>query len=430
MQTRRSIALALPVVLLLAVPPAAQTPRIPANYDESKVPPYVLPDPLVMADGTKVLDANTWTTRRRPELLSQFASEMFGKTPGPPPPMQVTVDEEGAPAFDGRAVRRQITLRFGAAAKALAAHVLLYLPAKATSPVPVFLALNFQGNQAVAADPKIALATSWLPDSDKGVVDHHATDGARGTEATRFPISLILSRGYGLVTAYYGDFDPDFDDGFQNGVQPLFYRAGQSRPGDEEWGAIGAWAWGLSRIVDALESDQMIDQSRVVVVGHSRLGKAALWAGAQDTRFAAVVSNESGCGGAALSKRIFGETVGSITAMFPHWFAIRFRQYADHEDRLPFDQHELLALVAPRPLYVASAAEDQWADPRGEFLAARAADPVYRLFGKAGIGTDTMPPIGQPVGDAVRYHVRPGKHDLTEYDWEQFLAFADRSLAH
>ena len=413
-------------MMMAASLPGAQQP--PGNYDESKVPPYTLPDPLVMADGTKVTTAEAWTSRRRPELLDVFAREVYGKTPAVPIPLRATVDSTVTDALGGAAVRRQVTLRFTPGDDGPAMHLLLYLPAGASGPVPVFLALNFQGNQAVNADPGIALATSWLPDRGTGVVNHHATDASRGTEAGRFPVAQMVAKGYGLATIYYGDLDPDFDDGFQNGVHPLFYKVGQARPAADEWGAIGAWAWGLSRALDYLETDRAVNARAVIVVGHSRLGKAALWAGAQDPRFAMVVSNESGCGGAALSKRIFGETVDAITRQFPHWFAGNFRRYANNEAALPVDQHELLALIAPRPLYVASAAEDQWADPRGEFLSAQAAEPVYRLLGATGLGVDAMPPIDRPVGGTIGYHVRHGGHDLTAYDWEQFMTFADRHV--
>jgi hypothetical protein len=400
----------------------------PPNYDESRVPPYTLPDPLIRDDGTRVTTVDGWTDRRA-ELLATFASQEYGRTPGPRPPLWVSDVSRVPGALEGRAIRIQVTLHFGSAPGGPMMHLLMYLPAQATSAAPVFLALNFRGNQAVADDPGVRLATSWLPDDNPGVREHHATEASRGTEASRFPLDLLLSRGYGLATAYYGDLDPDFDDGFQNGVQPLFYQTGQTRPADDEWGAIGAWAWGLSRAMDYLDTNPEVDERRVVVLGHSRLGKAALWAAAQDDRFAIVVSNESGCGGAALHKRIYGETVESITRTFPHWFDVNFRQYAGHEDRLPVDQHELLALIAPRPLYVASADGDQWADPKGEFLAAAAADPVYRLLGQPGLGVSAMPAVDHPVGDTIGYHVRSGKHDLTRYDWEQYVAFAERQFA-
>jgi hypothetical protein len=304
-------------------------------------------------------------------------------------------------------------------------HMLMYLPAT-NRPVPVFLALSFAPNQTICNDPGVPLADGWVRDPEtKKWVKRASSESSRGKAAEQWQLDKILAHGFGLATIYYEEIEPDFDGGMQYGIRPLFFQPRQTAPEADEWGAIGAWAWGLSRAMDYLATDRDVDAAHVAVFGHSRLGKTALWAGAQDTRFALVISNESGEGGAAISRRDYGERTQDLNSRFPHWFCANFRKYNGHEEQMPFDSHFLLALMAPRPLYVGSAEGDQWSDPRGEFLGAYHASRVYELLGKQGIGTDRMPAVHEPIMHTVGYHIRAGKHDVTAYDWEQYLKFAD-----
>ncbi len=408
------------------------TKRSPqTNYDEAKVPDYTLPDPLVMSDGTKVTEAKTWQTRRRPEILELFRAHMYGWAPiGRPEAMTCNVFDLDREALSGLAIRKQVAVNFTGTKDGPSMDILIYLPRASRGPVPICVILNFGGNQTIHPDPAIKLPASWVPPARTGGADNRATEKSRGQSYSGYPVEKILKRGYGLATIYYGDIDPDFHDGFKNGVHPVFDKLLDGKRAPDTWGAIGAWAWGLSRAMDYFESDKDIDHKHVVVLGHSRLGKTALWAGAQDERFAIVISNNSGCGGAALSRRQFGETVERINKSFPHWFCENFKNYNGKEDALPVDQHMLISLIAPRPVYVASADEDLWADPRGEFLACKHAEAVYRLLGVDGLSVKDMPGLDQPVQKgAIGYHIRSGGHALTEYDWQRYMDFADAHFA-
>jgi hypothetical protein len=408
------------IVLLMASCAMAQ--KLPVNYDEAKVGNHPLPDPLIKLDGSRVADPAGWPARRA-EILALFEREVYGRTPASrPAAMRFQITDQDKSALGGKATRKQIAIHLSDKPGGPVIHVLIYLPNDRRGPAPTFLGLNFNGNHTTTSDPAVPVSAAWMRDNkDYGVVQNRASEAGRGKQAARWSFEQVIARGYASATAYYGDIDPDFDDGFQNGVHPLFYAPGQTKPAADEWGSIGAWAWGLARIMDYLQTDPEVDSRRVIVHGHSRLGKTSLWAGAQDPRFAAVVSNCSGAGGAALARRDFGETVAIINKSFPHWFCDNYTKYDHKEADLPVDQHQLIALIAPRPVLVNSAQEDKWADPRGEFLSVYHAGPVFRLLGKSAPSSDQMPALNQAIKATAGYHIRPGKHDVLPEDWQTYI---------
>lgn len=406
------------------------------NYDESKVGEIVLPDVLKFQDGGKVKQAADWTEKRRSEVLHLFQASVYGRIVSRPSDLKWEITATKADALDGKATRKLIHISLGDHPQWKGMDVMLYVPKRSHSPAtaaagaPVFVGLSFGGNHAVTKETDVPLSERWMRPSTKdktAVAANRATESARGLESSRWPLEMIIGKGFAVATAYYGDIEPDHADGWKDGVRAALSPDGANITWkDGDWGAIGAWAWGLSRILDYLETDADVDAKKAAVIGHSRLGKTALWAGASDPRFAIVISNNSGEGGAALMRRNIGETTEIITRAFPHWFTPTYRSYAGDSNSCPVDQHMLIALMAPRPVYIASAVEDQWADPKGEFLSGKNAEPVYALFDKAGLGVNQQPAVDQPVGDFIAYHVRTGKHDVTDYDWLQYLKFAAR----
>ena len=400
------------------------------NYDEAKIGSYTLPDPLLGKDGRRMTDASGWVATRRGEILRDFRDLMYGHTPKLSIRLRAEAIATRKDALDGLASRVLVRLRFFDDPGAPHIDLMLYVPNEATAPVPVFLGLSFYGNASVENDPSIPLPEGWMhPFSGPAVVNNRATESLRGVAAESWPILLALQRGYGVATCYYGDLEPDHIEGWRDGIRGYALKlAGRTERAPDEWGALGAWGWGLSRALDYLETNPAVDAGRVVVFGHSRLGKAALWAGAQDERFALVISNNSGEGGASLARRNFGEHISCSIAHASWRYCDRFRDYVGRADDLPFDQHMLLALIAPRPVYISSATKDSLADPKGEFLSAVHAEPVYRLFGLSGVKTSKKPAPDRSIGETIGYHLRTGGHDITAYDWEQFLDFADRHL--
>ncbi|MDB6071133.1 MAG: acetylxylan esterase [Verrucomicrobiales bacterium] len=408
-------------LLLLTCPVnGAEPPAWPINEEESAVPAYVLPELMKSEDGKPVKSVDDWRWKRRPELLRIFEEGMYGKAPARPA-LVYEVLEEAVPALEGKALRKQVRVYFAGKKEGPSMDVLFYVPSAAAGPVPFFWGLNFQGNHTVSADPGILMPR--LPAEAPGNPrPKPLLAWKRGDQADRWQIEWVISQGYGTATAWYEEIDPDYDDGFKNGVHGLFPDLEAKRDGTT-WGSLAAWAWGLRVGMDYLEMEPRCDARFVALHGHSRLGKATVWAGAQDERFDVVISNNSGCGGAALSKRWFGETVGRINTSFPHWFAGNYRQWNGREAEMPYDQHELLALVAPRGLLVGSAEDDKWADPEGELIAAKQASPAFELLGEKGLAAETKRENSAVSTGNPGYWQRPGKHDVMAEDWKRWTAF-------
>lgn len=386
-----------------------------------------LPAPLNMEDGTEVTSAARWREERRPEILRLFEKHVYGRTPiGRPENLRFVIREAKNDARGGTATRLRVGILFEGTESGRQMEILVYMPNEIHGPVPVFLGLNFDGNFTTTDDPDLPVPDHYVNGLRTKLADHRADESMRGKDQSLWPYELILKRGYGVATACYGEVEPDIANQWWHGPRVL------APPTDDgAWGSIGGWAWALSRAMDYLETNDRVDAQRVAVMGFSRLGKTAMWAGAQDERFAAVVSQNSGKGGVSLSKRLTGEPVEHLSGeRLGHWFCRNYRSYANNEKALPVDGHLLAALVAPRPLLILSATEDTWSDPEGEFLAGVHATPVYQLLGAEGLAAKTWPDPGKLVDSRVGYFLRTGRHNVTAEDWNATLDWADKHLTN
>lgn len=380
------------------------------NYDEDKVPHYDLPPLLVTAEGKRVTTPDEWRNIRRPQILSLFSNLVYGRVPEPESPIRTEIEiTKTDPEFmGGKATRKDVRIRFSNEKGKADMLVLVFVPNKGTKPAPAFMAHSFNNTKAR---------------------DFDVSKRDPGKLRSGWPLGQLLDRGYAFVAVYQQDLVGHNEVGFERSIQRLFYKEGQSFPKAHEWGVLSAVAWGAMRAMDYLETDDDIDHTRVAIMGHSKMGKAALWTAAQDERFAMAISAQSGCAGAALWRRRSGETLEKMVTRFPYWLCRNAWKFVGQEDDLPVDQHMLLACIAPRPVYVHSGVEDTWADGRGEYLSAYHASEVYRLLGKKGLDSEASPPVGEAIIESdVGYHIREGGHSVEAYDWDRFLDFADYHL--
>ena len=390
---------------------------IPINYDESKVPSYTLPDPLVLQNGKKVKDSKTWFKKRRPEILSLFESEQFGKSPDRNN-TSFNVFETGKLAFEETAIRKQVTIYFAEDTSNYKADVLIYLPSKVNKPVPLLLKIGFSPNCLTVDDPEVKVGMIWTREGKKILASEARKFGS-------FDVKKFISKGIGVAFIYYGDIEPDFPDGIKYGIRGHFLKSGMTEPSPNEWGAISAWSWGLSCAMDYLQTDQQIDSKRIALYGVSRLGKTVLWTGARDERFGLVIASCSGEGGAAISRRQYGETIKHMIhpTRYLYQFANNRTKYGDDPNTCPVDAHMLISLIAPRPLLLQTGDTDNWSDPKGEFVAAVAAEPVYELLEKNGLETEVWPKAGTPILNDLGYYMHAGGHGPLPEDFDIYLDF-------
>ena len=374
--------------------------RSEINYFEDKVPSYELP-PLMKDDDGRTITTTAQWAEKRAKLLDLFRNELYGYSPERPKDEWFEIAKIDRQAMGGAATLKLVNIHLGAQPEAPVIHLNLFIPNNRTKPAPAFLLICNR--------------------------DRENIDPTRKIKSDFWPAEQIVARGYAAASFFNGDVAPDKYDGFTTGIHAYLQNPASRK--FNSWGTIAAWAWGGSRVMDYFETDPDIDEKHCAVTGHSRGGKTALWCGAQDERWALTISNCSGCSGAAIARRRFGESLKVIQNAFKHWFCGNYRKYIDREDELPFDQHELVALVAPRAVYVTSADEDLWADQRGEWLAIHEAEPVWKLFGRKGLPSDIMPPLDKPlIGDGMGYHIRTGEHNYKVFDWNAHMDLADREF--
>lgn len=392
----------------------------PVNYDEDKVSEYTLPELLVASNGKRVTDTKTWMKQRRPEILKIIEEIQFGKIPPAPMNMSFDVFDKGTPVFDGKATRKQVTIYFDKNDTEHKMTLLVYLPAKAKKAVPLLLNISFSAPNQIVNDSGVKIGEIWNREGKKIKAD-------QPTQFGKMNVEQFIDAGFGFATVYYGDIEPDFKDGIKYGIRAKYLKNGQTTPADNEWGAISAWAWGLSRAMDYFEKDKQIDAKRIAVQGASRLGKTVLWAGARDTRFKMVIASISGEGGAALSRRNYGETIAHITdpSRYYYQFAPNYHSYSKRVNELPFDAHFLVALIAPRPLLLQTGSTDYWSDPKGEFLSTMAAASVYKLFGESTPMTDKLPAPNDTsqLMNKLGYFMHEGGHMVLPQDWAHFIEY-------
>jgi hypothetical protein len=403
--------------------PAKVVAGIPVNYNEDSVGTYTLPDPLQFNNGEIVKDDNAWLTKRRPEIVHLYEENQFGKMPSRPADLHFAVFDKGTTVLDGKAIRKQVTVYF-TKDTLHKMDIAVYLPANTTKPVPLLLYISFTANcNTIINDSTIKTSEVWSKEGKR-------VPAKMSAYAFKLNIEPFIEEGFGVATVYYGDIEPDFKDGIQYGIRSVYLKPGQTQPAANEWGAISAWAWGLSRAMDYFETDKQVDAKRIALFGISRLGKTVLWAGAHDTRFAMVIANCSGEGGAALSRRNYGETIKLITLpiRYAYQFCSNYQRYGDSVSKLPMDAHMLISLMAPRPLLLQTGDVDYWSDPKGEFLAAIAATPVYHLFNKKGMETTEMRAAGQPILNTLGYSMHSGGHGTVPTDWTIALDFMKKYL--